>query len=175
MSRIIQTSERKNLIPQEEKPLSITQWKYVKTTLPEAYGSGLEICIGYDIFFIYNLSLPELNKINHKYMDVGFPYEYEYIRSGLICAKCGGTGIVDWIAKATPSKGDTQNIYLHNVIRYVRNKKGPVNIFHDFNSFKIYTSTPRKRMGENFCPSCYGCSIKLPSLTFEKTIVFDPS
>jgi len=172
MSSLIQKSERSNLIPIEKKSLRITQWKYVSPT--HAHNTnleGLEVCIYYDIFFIYDMTLSQFNKINHEHRDV--KYVYEYIRSALICSRCGGSGIVDWIKRATPRENCMIN--LHDVINYVRNKKGPITILSDYGDTKTYISTPNKRVGENFCPGCYGCGIKLQPLCHEGATVFDPS
>jgi len=172
MSRIIQASKRKDLIRQEKK-VRITQWRFIKPTLPEGQGEfGLEVCVGYDVYFIHNMSIWTFHKINHKNIDV--IHVFEYVRSALICTRCGGTGIIDWIDKATPAR-KTNVINLNDVLKYVRNKKGIVNILSDFGDFITYTSTPAKRVGENFCPSCYGCGIRLSTLSHDGTKIFNPS
>jgi len=173
MSNLIQKSNRSNLIPIEKKSLRITQWKYVRPTHSRNTNlEGLEVCIQYDVFFIYDMTLSQLNKINHKYRDA--KYVYEYVRSALICSKCGGSGIVDWINKATPREKCMIN--LRDVMNYVRNKKGPVTILTDYKGIITYVSTPNKRVGENFCSSCYGCGIKFqPLICEEETTIFDPS
>ena len=175
MSSLIQKSERSDLIPLEKKSLRITQWKYVSPT--HAHNTnleGLEVCINYYIFFIYDMTLSQFNKINHEHRDI--KYVYEYIRSAVICLRCGGSGIVDWVNRAT--QRENYMINLHDVINYVRNKKGPITILSDYGDTKTYISTPNKRVGENFCPDCYGCGIKLRPLCHvchEGTTVFDPS
>ena len=172
MSRIIQASNRKDLIRQEKK-VRTTQWKFIRQTLPEGEGEfGLEFCVGYDVYFVHNLSIWTFHKINHKNIDVS--YVFDYVRSALICTRCGGTGKIDWIDKATPArKADFVN--LNEVLKYVRNKKGPVNILSDYGDFITYTSTPVKRVGENLCPDCYGCGIRLDNLSHDGTTTFNPS
>lgn len=172
MSRIIQTSNRKDLIRQEKK-VRTTQWKFIKPILKEGEdGFGLEFCVGYDVYFVHNISLWTFHKINHENIDVS--YEFKYVRSTLICARCGGTGIIDWINRATPAR-KSDNIFLNDVLKYVRNKKGPVNILSDYGDAITYTSTPVKRIGENFCPDCYGCGIRLDQLLHEGSTIFNPS
>ena len=168
MSRIVQTSKRKDLIPQEKTPLRITQWKFITTGI-----NGIEVCMGYSVFFIHDMDLNTFHKINSVYQDV--EYAFEYLRSALICERCGGTGIVDWIGKAAPGGNKTSVIHLHNVLKCVRWKKGPVNKLVGFDDRIIYTSTPHKKIGEEYCTDCYGCGIKIKHFSHQGVTEIYPS
>ncbi len=172
MSRLIQTQTRPDLIPEEQKSLHITQWKFI---IPR--NNGIEVCVSYSVYFIFKMTLQMFNQINHE--KVATYHAYDYLRSALICVRCGGTGIVDWIDKATTGKIINNSVRnLDATTKYVRNKKGPVYVFHDYNNrnLKIYTSTPRKRIGDEYCDDCLGCSIKFHSFSFEEEVTeFYPS
>jgi len=172
MSIIIQASNRKDLIRQEKK-VRITNWKFIKPiTSKRIKDVGLEFCVGYDVYFINNMSFSTFHKINHQ--NINTKCVFEYVRSSLICIDCSGTGLIDWIDKATPGREKT-NINLNDVFNYKRNKKGVVNILLDDGGLITYTSTPVKRIGEEFCSACRGCGIALSNFYHAGTTTFDPS
>ena len=161
MGRIIQASKENHLTPVEKKPLRITQWRFIKVTPP-----NLQICKAYSVYLIRNINLFELHKINHRNKDAEFTFEY--LRAALPCPRCGGKGTVDWIEKAAPTYAShSSNDVRRWGVMYLRNKKGPINVFEDYLKITTYTSTPGRRMGQAFCSDCHGCGIKLPTLSHE--------
>ena len=154
MGVIKQLSQYEHLIPLEHRAINITQWKMLKPK-----GDGLEITICESVFFIEGINVELLNEINAKNKTSNFIYEF--IRSSLRCSNCNGTGIVDWVDKATKVKEHTQHIFQKSPPRYIRDKKGSVNILSYDSDDHMLTSVPNKRIGEEYCSECYGCGIKL--------------
>lgn len=168
MARIIQKSKARDLIPEEKKPLHITQWKFIKPDRP-----GLEVCTGYSVYLIKDMAPRIFHQLNAANMEL--EYEFKYLRSSLICDRCFGKGTIDWIEKATPKSKELGSIFLNDVLKYVRNKKGPVNILECYDGVLTYTSTPRKKRGSDFCPDCFGCGIRLQHICLNDTIKIHPS
>ena len=168
MGRIIQKSKAKDLIPEEKKPLRITQWKFIKPDRP-----GLEVCMGYHVYFIKDMTMRLFHQLNAANMEL--EYEFKYLRSALICERCAGKGIIDWVDKAISKVDEMPSVYLNDVLKYIRNKKGPVNILECYDGKETYTSSPTKRKGENFCPDCFGCGIRLQHISHSKTTRIHPS
>jgi len=169
MGRIIQTSELPDLIPEERKPLRITQWKFL---IPHEILTRLEVCTGYSVFTIENMTLEDFNKINAANEDAR--YAFSYSRSALICTRCGGTGIVDWIDKATTGSERVTIFKLNDVLKYVRKKNGPIHVLKSLTDDSlIYTSSPHKKIGEEYCDECNGCGIKLQSFNLRDVMYFD--
>lgn len=168
MARIIQKSKAKDLIPEEKRPLRTTQWKFIKPDRP-----GLEVCMGYHVYSIKDMTARLFHQLNAANMEL--EYEFKYLRSALICARCSGRGTIDWIDRATQNIEEAKVIHLHDILKYVRNKKGPVNVLDCYDGVETYTSTPRKRKDEEFCPDCYGCGIRLQRVGHNRTIKIHPS
>jgi len=142
--------------------LNITQWRYIDV-YEETTGyhlKGIDVCGENQVHFIYNISLDTFNEINYKNESVQFKYEYKCTH--IACRKCHGKGVIDWIDRATPGSRQPYNIELLGGKNYIRNKKGPVNLYVlGWNKEKKYSSTPKLREGEEFCPECFGCGITM--------------
>jgi len=160
MGKIGQLVFHSNTIYIERNPIRVTNWRYIKPLidLDEKEKGVFEICIDISVFTVYNITLEELDKLMSK--NITEMYIFKYFKNTLICSKCGGTGIIDWIDKATKSKEDVTSIA--ESFNYIR---GPViNKLTFWNDDILYTSTPRKKLGDEFCYECHGCGIKLPSI-----------
>jgi hypothetical protein len=168
MARIIQKSKSSDLIEEEKKPLRITQWKFYEHDRP-----GLNVCVGYHVYHIKDITSRIFHQMNAANMDM--EYEFRYVRTALICTKCFGKGIVDWINKATPRDTGVNSIFLNDVLTYVRKKNGPIHVLSNLDNSDIYTSTPHKRKGEEYCPDCYGCGIRINHFSHSKTLQIFPS
>ncbi len=169
MGRITQASEEPGLPEHELKPIHITQWKLLKLGNPEKprYRKGIEVMTGNTFFFIHDISLEAFHQINHD--NITLPFKYNYVKTGLICHRCSGSGIIDWIARATPNN-ELSITKLRDSLKYIRNKKGPINEFLTYWSENtLYTSTPKIRKGEYYCPECYGCGVRLGNLKHLRT------
>ena len=153
MGRIIQASlNYKELIPLERKALNITQWQYIECNPP-----NVELCVAGSVFHIENITIEEINRINHN--NESDEYVFKYKMAKLSCTKCGGTGIIDWIDKAT--KSNSKPKALATMPRYIRNRKGVVTVLKGWNDVETYVSSPKIRLGEELCYECYGCGLKL--------------
>jgi len=168
MGTIKQLSQNENLILLESRAINITQWKAIKPV-----ESGVEIYICDSVYLIKGMNIDLINEINAQNNSVNF--SFEFLRSSLRCSKCGGTGIVDWIDKATRVKENVQYLPSTSIPRYIRDKKGSVNIWlSDVTGDSLFTSVPNKRIGEEYCSVCYGCGLRILEWVKQvDTIYFD--
>lgn len=165
MGRIIQLSTEPTLLTDEKKTLRITQWKTLRLQTQEdvLFQAGIEVLVDIRVWFIHDITLEQFNHINHKNNTETFLFEYR--RSSLICDACKGSGVVDWVTKVTThNDGKISMADLTESTKYIRNKKGPVRRLITLRDETIYTSTPRLRRGEEYCPKCKGCGIRLDTM-----------
>jgi len=169
MGRLTQASKEIDTPEHNLKPLKITQWKIIRIKNPEDM-PGIEVLVDVRLWFIHNITLDVFNQINHT--NSTSPFVYEYKNCGLICEQCSGNGIVDWINKVTPNEGAITIRDFNNSYKYIRNKRGPVKKITTLNGETIYKSTPKIRIGEEYCPACDGCGIRLHEVAKLIEVVF---
>lgn len=156
MGRIIQLQDTKALIPLEKRPLKINHWQFI-----EVINSDVKICLNESVFLIKDITLDDVNKINHENKDSKHFFNFEMAK--LACPRCGGTGIIDWIDKATKTKAHPPR-GLRQRQNHIRDKKGKVTIFHSWSGYRLYVSSPKMSLGDEVCYKCYGSGIKLDDL-----------
>lgn len=166
MGRIIQLQNSKALIPLERRPLKINHWQFI-----EVINFDVKICINGSVFLIKDITLDEINIINHENKDSKHFFTFEMAK--LACPRCGGTGIIDWIDRATKTKAHPPRV-LRQKQNHVRDKKGKVTILHGWSGYRLYVSSPKLRLGEEMCYECHGSGIKLDNLyTIFDEVTFD--
>jgi hypothetical protein len=166
MGLIKQLSTEKHLIPLESKSINITQWKLVMQ-----YGENICVWLEDSLYTIYNMSIDLFHEINAENKTVYF--KFEYTQASLRCPRCAGTGIIDWLDKAT-KRMEKASLNLKNIPRYIRDKKGEVSVISDSYDQEIFSSVPNKKVGEEYCYECHGCGVKLlPSWKKVGTTSFD--
>ncbi len=160
MGRIQQGRFDSKVPTHDYRVLNVTQWRYITVyeEEDEHHQIGIDVCLKTRVHFIQDITLETFNDINHK--NEAGQFEYEYKCTHIPCNKCCGKGVIDWIDKVVISD-IKEPIDMHlGAINYTRNKQGPVNIYKSFfKSTVMYSSTPKLRVGEEFCPECFGCGI----------------
>ena len=137
--------------------LNITQWRYITVYKTERI---IDVCLKTRVTSIKGITLDEFNAINHNNQTAA--YEFEYKCTHIPCNKCCGKGVIDWIDKALIGNMKDPIDHFTGGINYIRNKKGPVNTYVlVLNEQEMYSSTPKLRKGEDFCPECFGCGIRM--------------
>lgn len=155
MGRIFQKGESLYLTPKERKSLNVTQWRFISPRK-----GALEVCINYDVYSIFKISMTRFHEINSRNLTVKISYEFR--RSTLMCSRCGGSGIVDWVDRAL--KGSIREMTGVEKNRYIRHK-GPIKILKNYLGRSMYISRQKLRKGEGLCPDCHGGGIQIQQFT----------
>lgn len=164
MGKIIQLETKKYLLSTiESNLLNIINWRMI---IPESTNNniiGIEIYINNKVFFIEDMTIDVINKINLN--NEKCYRRFHYIRGSLLCSKCGGMGTTDWIDKITESRISCN--YKHT---YTRDKKTQIESLYDLYKKEVFISKPMKKFGDEYCSKCYGCGIKFSTpLTSSKS------
>jgi len=149
----------------EQKSINTTQWRYItvyEKPTSDHKAAGIDVCIKTEVYFIYDITLDTFNVINQHNESGEFKYEYKCTH--IACRNCNGSGIIDWIDKATTGGKHHNVAEILGGRSYIRDKKGVVSLYRtdywDKDRF-MYSSTPKLKVGEEFCPRCLGCGITM--------------
>ena len=165
MGRIYQLNPDYTVPIHEQKSINTTQWRYIivyEEPHPDHKPVGIEVCTKTEVHFIYDITLDTFNRINQHNESAEFKYEYKCTH--IACRNCNGSGIIDWIDKATTGGKRHSVVDVLRGRKYTRNKEGLVNVYKaDYweQTRFMYSSTPKLKVGEEFCPQCLGCGIQM--------------
>ena len=165
MGIIVQKERGVDIIKDERKPLYVTNWRII-----EPFNEGMMVYINDSVFFVHGLTLEELNDINQNNKRVC--YWFEYKMASLRCEKCGGTGKVDWVDKATRGKEQSGLTRSNVKVKYVRDRKGIITVLDHYGR-EAFSSVSKIKTGDEHCYECHGCGIHMGQFRKFDTTSFD--
>jgi ferredoxin len=131
--------------------LDITNWRAMLVSeKSKTIIVTLESC---DEALIKDITQEEFHEIN--YCNKTVEKSFELGQCWLVCKRCDGSGLTDWITK-TMEKPRRINFNL----KYDRNNKGEIiKLQLPKHPLVLYISTPKKTSSEEYCIHCHGCGL----------------